>query len=371
MRETACKYLNDLGELAAGARVCLYGAGLGGANFRRLLASERPDVQVVAFVDDAKEGEKDGVPVIGPERLASGFEGCDQVLVTSAWWREIRRKLLERGIRNHRVVNPRLYFPEHVFAAGEEESLAPRIARVRSLLASPADRALYDLLLANRREDSAAVGDPLAFFARSVPRPREYLDFIETGRIRTIIEGGVMDGKNTAEFLAFLPPDGAVYGFEPLLEVYENGPYRAEVERHPNCRIYPFALWERRQRLLFEIDPANIAGGKVFPEGDVGGRRRPVEAVAVDEFVEEHRVGRVDYLKLDIEGAEPEALRGARQVLRRDRPQVAVCIYHRKEHLVEIPLLLAELLPDCVHRLGHYSCSFWDTVWYALPRSPR
>jgi FkbM family methyltransferase len=365
--EAAPEFLSRLEDLPRGSRVCLYGAGQGGAGFRALLRERRPDVAVVAFVDDFRAGEKDGVPVVTPAGLAA-LPGFDLVLVTSTYWRDIARGLRERGTGPFRVVDPVLYFGDHVFDDEEARELAPCLAAARALLARPEDRTLYDLVVANRRRGAGGAGSPLELFSRTVARPREYLDFIATAPIRTIVEGGVMDGKNTAEFLEFLPPDGAIWGFEPLIEVYEAGPWRAAVERHGGCRVLPLALWERRARLAFEPDPANAAGGRVVAAGERPAAPRQVEAVALDEFVAEQGVGRVDFIKLDIEGAEPEALRGARAVIARDRPQLAVCIYHRKEHLCRIPLLLAELLPDCVHRLGHYSSSFWDTVWYAIPR---
>lgn len=360
--------LGDLAEIPAGSRVCLYGAGQGGAGFRALLAARRPDVTVVAYVDDLRGGEKDGLPVVLPAGLAALRGRFDLLLVTSTYWRDIAAALRERASGPFRVVDPALYFGEHVFGPGEAERLAPRIAAARRLLARPEDRALFDLLIANRRGDAGRVENPFAAFSRTVARPREYLDFIDPSVIRTVVEGGVMDGKNTVEFLAFLPPDGALYGFEPFYEAYAEGPWRAEAERHPGCRILPLALWERRERLLLEIDPANAAGGRVLDAGEPAGTRRWVDAVSLDEYAAEQGIGRVDFLKLDIEGAEPQALRGARAVIARDRPQVAVCTYHRKEQLCEIPLLLGELLPDAVHRIGHYSSSFWDTVWYAVPR---
>jgi hypothetical protein len=76
----------------------------------------------------------------------------------------------------------------------------------------------------------------------------------------------------------------------------------------------------------------------------------------------------VDFIKLDVEGAELDVLKGAREVLKRDRPQLAVCIYHKKEDLFRIPLFLSGVLKNYKYRLGHYSSTFWDTVWYAIPQ---
>jgi FkbM family methyltransferase len=80
---------------------------------------------------------------------------------------------------------------------------------------------------------------------------------------------------------------------------------------------------------------------------------------------------RVSYIKMDIEGSEPEALRGAAKILARDRPALAVCLYHRPDHLWEIPLLLRDLIPKHQFFLRPHDFDCWDTVCYAVPTPER
>lgn len=60
-------------------------------------------------------------------------------------------------------------------------------------------------------------------------------------------------------------------------------------------------------------------------------------------------------------------LRGGRKTLVSHRPQMATCVYHKKEHIIEGRLFLMDALKSYTHRLGHYSSSFWGTIWYAIP----
>lgn len=73
------------------------------------------------------------------------------------------------------------------------------------------------------------------------------------------------------------------------------------------------------------------------------------------------------------EGAELPVLQGARRTLVAHRPQLAISIYHSKQDMVRIPLWLESVLKGYRHFLGHYSSTYWDTVWYAVPeeRLPR
>ena len=69
---------------------------------------------------------------------------------------------------------------------------------------------------------------------------------------------------------------------------------------------------------------------------------------------------------MDIEGAELESLQGARKTIRRDRPKLAVCIYHKPEDMIEIPLYIKELVPEYKLYIRHHSNSGTETVLYAV-----
>jgi FkbM family methyltransferase len=73
------------------------------------------------------------------------------------------------------------------------------------------------------------------------------------------------------------------------------------------------------------------------------------------------------YIKMDIEGAELDALRGARQVIERDRPVLAVCVYHTQHDLWRLPLLMKSMVPDYQMYLRCHEGDGWQTVAYAIP----
>ena len=73
------------------------------------------------------------------------------------------------------------------------------------------------------------------------------------------------------------------------------------------------------------------------------------------------------YIKMDIEGAEPKALIGATDLLRRDHPILAVCTYHRSEHLWQIPNLIRSIAPEYNLFLRRYAEECWEGVCYAIP----
>ena len=75
---------------------------------------------------------------------------------------------------------------------------------------------------------------------------------------------------------------------------------------------------------------------------------------------------KVTFIKLDIEGSEMEALRGAEKIIRRDKPRLAVSIYHEPQDYFEIPFYIRELVPEYKLYIRHHKPNKNDTVVYAV-----
>ena len=75
-------------------------------------------------------------------------------------------------------------------------------------------------------------------------------------------------------------------------------------------------------------------------------------------------------LKMDIEGAEPDALEGAAELIRRFQPGLAIAVYHQYRHLWEIPLLLQRWLPRHRYFLRAHAHNSFEVVLYAQPLPP-
>ena len=92
-----------------------------------------------------------------------------------------------------------------------------------------------------------------------------------------------------------------------------------------------------------------------------------VPARTLDSLVPDGIVDRVDFIKLDIEGAEGAALRAVADAIARFRPRVAVAVYHGRDDLVDLPRLLAELAPGYAMALGHNPPHGEETVLFGWP----
>ena len=103
----------------------------------------------------------------------------------------------------------------------------------------------------------------------------------------------------------------------------------------------------------------NIVGNHLGDEGDY-----KVSIVPLDGDIKE----KVAVIKLDVEGSEYEALSGAENIIKRDKPQLIVCLYHNLEDIYVLPQLIHEFRPDYKFYLRYYGDCLrpLDYVLYAI-----
>ncbi len=87
-----------------------------------------------------------------------------------------------------------------------------------------------------------------------------------------------------------------------------------------------------------------------------------IRTMPIDRVVRE----KVTFIKMDVEGAELKSLMGAHDTILRDRPKLAVSIYHKYEDMIQIPLYIKSLVPEYRLYVRHYSNNACETVLYAI-----
>ena len=173
------------------------------------------------------------------------------------------------------------------------------------------------------------------------------------------IDGGCFDLKDTRHFMEFYPEFEKVYAFEPDSLNYKKCKEKRKKYINDDSRVEFInkGLWSKEEKLSFWGGEGPSSFLSEYGE-------TTVDVTSIDEFLEGKEI--VSFIKMDIEGAEIEALKGARNTILKNKPDLAICVYHRNEDIIEIPKAILELDPDYELYLRHYDLTEFETVLYAV-----
>ncbi len=156
-----------------------------------------------------------------------------------------------------------------------------------------------------------------------------------------IIDAGGFIGDTAALFCAKTGGDCQVHAFELLDESIALFRYNNALNGiSDRVVLNKLALSDHSQGSLV-IKQARLQGATSVEPGDGPGERIPT--ITLDDYVARHGLQRVDLIKMDIEGSEIPALHGAVQTIRRFRPKLALCLYHKWDDVLTIPRFIAGL----------------------------
>ncbi len=177
-----------------------------------------------------------------------------------------------------------------------------------------------------------------------------------------VLDGGGCWGDTTLYFADRVGRDGAVHVFEfspANLDVMRQNLNRNPVLK-PRIHIHEEALWNVTGEILHfgEAGPATTLtlGGH---DGLSATTRH------IDGWVEANGKCHLDYIKLDVEGAEGRVLEGAKNTIKLQKPKLAVALYHSLEDFTTLPRLIDKMLPEYRFHLGHYTIHSEETILFA------
>jgi FkbM family methyltransferase len=360
-------------DLAApvGSSILLFGAG--GLGRRCLAGLRRHGIKPVAFADNNPklwDTQVEGIPVLSPADAAKRF-GASAVFVITIWgalasdrMSDRERQLRSLGCEKVIPFGPLFWkYPEHVLPHYGADVPHKVIQRADDVLRA------FDLWSddESRREYIAQLKWRLFFDFETMAAPaRDAIyfpdDLVKVREDEVFVDCGAFDGDTVNAFLAKSRlAFKRIFAFEPdpvnfarLSESVANLPKEVRARIDLKCAA------------LSALDGAVSFSAQGSPSSFVGEGELKVEAVTMDRYV---RDASPTFIKMDIEGAEPEALIGATNHIRETSPLLAVSCYHRQDHLWSIPLLIRSLNPGYTFYLRPHDLDGWDLVCYGIPRS--
>lgn len=148
-----------------------------------------------------------------------------------------------------------------------------------------------------------------------------------------------------------------IYAWEPDEQNVRS--MRKNLAKYKNITIIPKGLWNEKSEICFK-EQGN-AGSRIEEEALEG-----KYTVQVDSIDNVHKDEKITFIKMDIEGAEMQALKGAESTIKKYKPKLAICIYHEPEHLYSIAFLIKSFVPQYKLYIRHHTDTYAETVLYAV-----
>ena len=180
-----------------------------------------------------------------------------------------------------------------------------------------------------------------------------------------VVDGGGGWGETALYFADAVGPDGHVLCFEFVPDNLEI--VQLNLEHNPRLEkridVVPHPLWHTSGEAI-EYG-SNGGQSSLVTIGDVP--RSEARTESLDQLCLSREIDRIDFIKLDVEGAEMAALRGAEDTIRRCRPKLAVSVYHHPDDLTEIPAWIYGLDLGYSLHLDHLWPGVAETILFARP----
>lgn len=182
-------------------------------------------------------------------------------------------------------------------------------------------------------------------------------EFIPKSENEIFVDAGCYDGATSIKFAKeWNPQYKRIYAFEADIENCDRHGVVLKDELE-NFVLYPNGLWNRDAELHFQSQGSAVSF--ISEEGT-----NKVTCKRLDDCIIPE--DQVTFIKMDIEGAELEALQGASVIISKQKPKLAICIYHKDFDCVVLAQYILKLNPAYRFYIRHYGLGPTETVLYAV-----
>ena len=332
--------------------IILYGAGAGGEYFLKLL-KEDYGIEPAAICDTYKAGQEFfGYKLYTAEEIKEKFNNAKIAITSLNYYFEIKKYLLSL-FSEQSIINISIY-KDAVMDKGFIKKNKNEINEVFNMLADEKSKETYVNIIKGRLTADNYWGE--SSFVDS-----QYFcnDLISLSDSESFVDAGAYVG-DTLDFFIKLTNNKFknIYCFEPGSDNFKRLMLTKEkYNKDERIKLFKAGLFEYNGKIGFEDDSVSSRNSINLDSSN------SIEVVALDKVINDE----VTFIKMDIEGAELEALKGATNLIKTQKPKLAICIYHKNEHFIEIPKFIKSLRDDYKLYIRHHSnSSFLETVLYAL-----
>jgi len=348
----------SISELLNKAKIIsIFGAGSGGATLLKRLKMLGYNPSIFWDSSRGKWWENINGSICLPKMLLKRSPKKGHIIcIASSWAKDIARELKKSKHDNYIDLT---YWSDNLKNNFDSKKLnALPTAKINKACSLLEDGLSRKILRASIRYRLSA--DPLKIMQSK--EPQYFHPAVHAEPKDIIFDIGAWTGDSAIEFFSRMHNTGKIYSFEPDPDNYSLLKKTISKGKLKNY-ILPInkAIARKNTTIFINKDASDIYGNETFVNNRSGSK---IRAISIDSFVKNRNIIPT-MIKMDIEGAEYEALQGAKNTIKEYSPKLQISIYHRIEDLWRIPVWIKSINPDYRLFIRHHSQSLVDTVLYA------
>lgn len=347
--------------------VIIFGAGKYGLDIFNMLKKYNMDKNIKAFCDN--DIDKQGKHILN-FKILSYFEAkkiytnpFPLFLICSTYYDEIAEQLRRNGEERFLILNGKYqYIYREIF---DDYNRIKSLIYWNSLynkMNLDKIKMVYEMLddeeskkVLNARMNLIRTANWSSLESVDISKKQYFQkDIFEFNDKEIFLDLGALNGDTILEFAKTVNYSyKKIIAFEPENENYKDMINNLSKNNIKNVKIYNLGTWSEKAVLNFSTTGC--------PHLTDSGECK----INVDSLDNLFLDVPITFIKMDIEGAEKETLLGAKEVIKKYKPKLAVCVYHKTNDIYEIPILIKSLVPKYKIYLRHHSSNLTETVCYA------
>ena len=333
--------------------VVLYGAGGCGIAYFDILAYY--GVEVRCFCDDdlAKQNTLlRGIEIISLHEMRKN-DNDYYIVISSYGPHKLLNNLIELGL-DDKVIDVDLCFLEYELDYYDYyiENYS-EVIQAYNLLADAKSKMVFQNIINYKISGDRKLIQEISDEAEQQYVDKNIVNFLDD---EVLVDIGAFNGDTVERFIRNIGTEK----YKKIIAIEADSSNYIKLQKNTshygNIKYINIGVYSQKGKLGFDGNNLGASAIKVIS----------LNAIDVDKLDNLLKDKEVTFIKADIEGAEKDAIYGAEEIIKKCKPKLAFCVYHRKEDIFKIPLLLSQFNPQYRLYMRHYNYNATETVIYAI-----
>jgi len=351
-------------EIRNSKYVCVF--GIGEMSYPIISAINNFTDMKIDFLSDndqAKWGRTfhNDLKCVSPAELEQ-YKDDIAILITTRHYKKIYAQLLEKGFKKISAVTEYRLLNDNYFKNKQNLQTIKKYAlKVMDILEDERSKDIMFTLIKNWFDFNVDKVGYEEIFTNDQYYPSGIIKLSEK---EAFVDIGAYNGDTVFEFLKKTNNNfDSIFAFEldkNNFKEMESAIDKLDVNLKKKIKLYNFGLLDEEKNVYYEKGGSGTQStfiNIINTASDSG------KTVRLSDIIKNEKV---TFIKMDIEGSEPQALLGSEEIIKKQQPKLAICVYHKPEHLWEIPLYLKKIVPEYKIYFRHHTPLEYETVCYAV-----